>query len=155
MAIANLDNAWRNGDSTDRAFAIVNLGLASFAFISSHWAAFSLTAQATAATIPQITTNAIVGEAAEDSFVLNAQANGLRVAARKANVNTPFGRRELDVVLEDPNTGLNYGVEVKSSLAAFRRFDAAARQQFSADRWINQYGAVGIGQHEGLNLAVA
>src|SRR5260370_15290617 len=93
------------------------------------------------------------GEADENDFVANALAKGLSVVGRRVAVNTPFGMRFIDGVLEDPNTGLNYGVEIKSSVGAFNRNDAAARQQFAADRWINQYGAVGIGQHHGLKIA--
>lgn len=44
------------------------------------------------------------------------------------------------------------GVELKSSLNAFNRFDAPARQQFSADRWINEFGAQGVGQAEDIFL---
>lgn len=43
------------------------------------------------------------------------------------------------------------GVEIKSSGSAFGRFDAAARQQFAADRWLNsQGGSQAIGKQQGL-----
>lgn len=34
----------------------------------------------------------------------------------------------------------------------FKRFDAAARQQFSADRWINTFGAQGVGEAKNIYL---
>lgn len=57
-----------------------------------------------------------------------------------------FCERHIDVVLQDEN-GVNYGVEVKSSLGAFNRNDADARRQFAADRWTNDNGAQPIGQN--------
>jgi hypothetical protein len=66
--------------------------------------------------------------------------------------NTPFGTRRMDVILENPQTGLVGGVEIKSSLGAFNRFDQAARQQFSADRWINTYGATSVGEQSGITI---
>jgi hypothetical protein len=153
VAIANVDDAFENGDSTDKTFAVVNLGLASFGFIAAHWSAFNLAASATAANLPQVTQNYLAGEAAEADFIANAQANGFIVSGRRVSVETPFGRRVIDVVLKDhKNPNLNYGVEVKSSLNALNRNDAAARQQFAADRWINQYGAnvVGSWRDQGL-----
>ena len=147
LSIANVHEAFENGDSTDRAFAVVNMGLASFGFIAAHWSAFNLAAGTTAASLPQATQNYIAGEAAEADFVANAQANGFTIAGRKVSIDTPFGRRVIDVVLRDPkNPTLNYGVEVKSSVGAFNRNDAAARHQFAADRYINQYGAEVVGE---------
>ena len=71
---------------------------------------------------------------------------------RRVTVRTPFGRRVIDTVLRDEN-GVNYGVEVKSSVGAFTRNDAPARQQFAADRWINQNGAVGIGKDKDIVIS--
>lgn len=65
---------------------------------------------------------------------------------------TPFGNRRLDVVLRNLDTGNVGGVEIKSTVGAFERFDRAARQQFSADRWINTHGADAVGQFEGLSI---
>jgi hypothetical protein len=98
----------------------------------------------------QVAANRIAGAQAVDDFIANAEANGAQVAGREVSVQTPFGLRRYDVVLRDPATGALQGVEVKSSVGAFNRFDAAARQQFAADRWVNQYGADAVGQNASL-----
>jgi len=155
LSIANLSEAIENGDNVDKSFAIVNLGLASLGFIASHWSAFNMTAGATAAKIPQSTVNRIAGLSVEDDFIANAQANGFTVVGQHVRVKTPFSPywREIDVVLRGPNSDLNFGVEVKSSIGAINRNDAAACQQFAADRWINQYGAEAIGKDKGLVIS--
>jgi hypothetical protein len=51
-------------------------------------------------------------------------------------------------VVRNQATGAVTGVEIKASRSALDRFDAAARQQFAADRWLRQNGgldAVGKG----------
>lgn len=97
-----------------------------------------------------MTANRIAGAQAGDDFIANAEANGMRVAGREVSVQTPFGLRRYDVVLRSPATGELQGVEIKSSMGAFNRFDAAARQQFAADRWVNRYGADIVGQNASL-----
>jgi RHS repeat-associated protein len=149
LSIVNLMEAEKSGDSVDQAFAIVNLGLASLGFVTSHWAAFSLAAEGTAAELAQVTLNKISGDAAVEDFIANARANGMEVAGTGVYVETPFGNRIIDVVIRDPETGLYYGVEIKSTQGAFDRFDAAARQQFAGDRWINQWGGQVFGQWAG------
>jgi hypothetical protein len=47
-----------------------------------------------------------------------------------------------DVLLRDPRTGKISGVEVKSTLEEFNRFNA---QQNAADRYINRFGARAVG----------
>lgn len=49
--------------------------------------------------------------------------------------------------------GHNTAVEIKSSLKAFKAFDADARRQFAADRWVNMRGGVtAVGQYKGLTI---
>ena len=55
--------------------------------------------------------------------------------------------------LRNRQTGSVHGFEIKSSRAAFDRFDDLARQQFAADRWLNGQGGVNaIGKHEGMQI---
>jgi len=77
---------------------------------------------------------------AVDDFVAQAQANGFEVVAREVSFQTPFGLRRYDLVLRNPLTRATSGIEIKSSMGAMDRWDAAARQQFAADRWINSNG---------------
>jgi len=78
------------------------------------------------------------------------------VAGREVTVDTPFGQRRYDVALRIRQTGSVHGIEVKSSDAAFDRFDGPARQQFAADRWLNrQAGVNAIGKHEGIQIQSA
>jgi RHS repeat-associated protein len=152
FAFYNLMDAVNNGDNTDRAFAVVNLGLASFGFLAANWSAFANAANATAAELPQVTVNNTVGNAARDDFIANMEANGFILAGKEVYADTPFGERIVDTVWRDPETGLNYGVEIKSSMGALKRFDADARRQFAADRWINYYGVVAKGRYKGLRI---
>ncbi|WCJ57960.1 hypothetical protein NXS98_09485 [Fontisphaera persica] len=96
--------------------------------------------------------NRIAGVRAVDDFIAQAQANGMLVRGREVTFNTPFGARRMAVILENPQKGLIGGVEIKSSVGAFNRFDRAARQQFSADRWINTYGATSVGEQSGITI---
>lgn len=99
-----------------------------------------------------VVANRIAGARAVDDFMVQAEANGMQVVGREVTFDTPFGARRIDVILRNLETGQVGGVEVKSSLGAFNRFDAAARQQFAADRWINQFGAEAVGQNAGLRI---
>ncbi len=93
---------------------------------------------------------AIPGTPAVDDFVLQAQRNGYDVVGREISVRTPFGQRRYDVVLRDRTTEAVTAVEIKSSRSAFERFDAPARQQFAADRWLmNEGGLHAIGKADG------
>jgi hypothetical protein len=94
--------------------------------------------------------NRIMGARAVDDFIARARACGMEVLGRDVTFKTPFGARRMDVILKNPQTGLIGGVEIKSSVGALNRFDAAARQQFSADRWINTFGAQGAGRHSDM-----
>jgi len=94
--------------------------------------------------------NRIAGARAVDDFIAQAEANGMQVVGREVTFDTPFGARRMDVILLNPETGGVGGVEIKSSLGAFERFDAPARQQFSADRWINSFGAQGTGRYKDI-----
>lgn len=99
--------------------------------------------------VAQVTANRISHAQAVDDFIANAQASGLQVAGREVTVRTPFGPRRYDVVLRD-SSGALHSVEIKSSAGALKRFDAPARRQVSADRWVNQSGADAIGQNASL-----
>ena len=91
----------------------------------------------------------IPGTAAVDDFEKQALEYGFEMVGREISVNTPFGRRRYDVALRDPETRQVHGFEIKSSRAAFDRFDQAARQQFAADRWLNQAGgAQALGKYK-------
>ena len=96
------------------------------------------------------TGQATPGEAAVDDFILQAKENGMKVVRREATVRTPYGNRRYDLVIED-RLGRFTGVEIKSSRAAFSRFDKAARQQFAADRWLNTEGGLqAVGKNKDL-----
>ena len=98
-----------------------------------------------------MTANRIRGAQAVDDFVASAQANGMQIAGRgEVSVQTPFGLRKYDLALRDPGTNELWGIEIKSSEGAFNRFDAPARQQFAADRWVNEYGANVVGKNAEL-----
>ncbi len=90
------------------------------------------------------------GSLAVDDFIRQARASGFEVAGTNVAVRTPFGMRYHDVVLRHRRTQALTAVEIKSSRSAFRRFDAPARQQFAADRWVNKYGEWGLGDHAKL-----
>lgn len=91
------------------------------------------------------------GQSAVDHFVAQAQRNGYQVMGREVTFKTLFGPRRYDVILRDPVTGRFSGIEIKSSEAAMNRGDAAARQQFAADRWINlNGGATSVGGKGGI-----
>lgn len=94
----------------------------------------------------------IPGSSAVDDFVALAEANGFDIVGREVSVRTPFGGRRYDVVLRNLQTGEIGGVEIKSSQAAFDRFDAAARQQSAADRFVSRNGAVATGRFEGVEI---
>jgi hypothetical protein len=96
--------------------------------------------------------NRIAGARAVDGFIAQAEANGMQVVGKEVTFDTPFGARRMDVILLNPESGEIGGVEIKSSLGAFDRFDAAARQQFSADRWINTFGGTSVGEQSGITI---
>ncbi len=90
------------------------------------------------------------GSSAVDDFASTAQKNGYAVLGREVSVRTPFGRRRYDLVVRNGNGPIT-GVEIKSSQHAFQRFDAAARQQFAADRWLRMNGGLNaMGNNKGL-----
>jgi hypothetical protein len=96
---------------------------------------------------------AIPGASAVDDFAAQAQRNGFDVVGREVTVDTPFGQRRYDLALRNQQTGAVTGVEIKSSEAAFTRFDAPARQQFAADRWLNaRGGAEAVGKLKGTQI---
>jgi len=113
-------------------------------------AGFAVTRMAPVVAKGTVNANRIAGLRAVDDFIAHAKANGMQVIGREVTFNTPFGARRMDVILRNPETGLVGGVEIKSSLRAFRRFDREARQQFSADRWINQFGGRGTGKNSDI-----
>jgi hypothetical protein len=93
------------------------------------------------------------GLSSVDDFVAQAQKNGYEVVGREVTFNTPFGQRRYDLVLRDPRTLRTSGIEIKSSAGAMDRWDAAARQQFAADRWINMNGgATSVGGKGGIAI---
>lgn len=94
--------------------------------------------------------NRIAGARAVHDFIVQAEANGMQIVGREVTFDTPFGARRMDAILLNPETSEIGGVEIKSSLGAFERFDAAAQQQFSADRWINTFGAQGVGRSKDI-----
>jgi hypothetical protein len=96
-----------------------------------------------------VTANRAGHERSVDDFCAKAEANGYEVVGRGTSFHTPFGRRDVDVILRNKTTGEVGGIEIKSSMEAFNRFDEAARQQFAADRWINTGGAQGVGAASG------
>lgn len=101
--------------------------------------------------LAQVQINKQQGDLAELDFVAAARANGYEVLGTHVCVHTPFGLRYFDVVLS--KNGHNTAVEIKSSLKAFKAFDADARRQFAADRWVNMRGGVtAVGQYEGLTI---
>jgi hypothetical protein len=79
-----------------------------------------------------------------DDFIAQARANGYEVIGREISVLTPFEMRRVDVVIRNPTTGATGGIELKSSDAEFRKFKP---EQFSADEWINRFGARTTGQN--------
>jgi len=85
---------------------------------------------------------AIPGATAVDDFAAQAQRNGFDVLGREVSVMTPFGRRKYDLVIQDRTTGAVTGVEIKSSLSSFKRFDEPARHQFAADRYLRTSGGL-------------
>jgi len=116
-------------------------------FVSASGADFAVWVHNCAATAPnQATLNQLQHEAAVNDFIAKARINGFDVAGTEVYIQTPFSAagRRVDVLLRNPLTNDLQAIEIKSSLAAFNRFDAAARQQFAADRWINQYGAQSV-----------
>jgi pantothenate kinase type III len=132
-----LGNNWQGVAKIAGGAIIGGLGLASEALGSGD--------------VAQVTANRLSHEEAVGDFITNAEQNGLRALGREVSVNTPFGRRVYDVVLQN-EAGVITGVEIKSSAAAFARFDAAARQQFAADRWVNLYGASTIGKNSWMGV---
>jgi hypothetical protein len=94
----------------------------------------------------------IPGSSSVDDFVELAQKDGFELLGREVPVPTPFGLRYIDVVLRNPRTQAVGGIELKSSLSAFKRFDGPARQQFAGDWWINRFGGEAIGRFEGLQI---
>lgn len=77
----------------------------------------------------------------------------MQVVGREVTFITPFGNRRYDLILRNPATNATSGIEIKSSASAMDRWDAAARQQFAADRWINMNGgATSIGGKGGITI---
>ena len=101
--------------------------------------------------LPKASGQSAPGSSAVDDFLQLARNDGFEVVGTELSFRTPFGLRRYDAVLRSPGGQLG-GVELKSSLSAFNRFDSPARQQFSADRWINDFGAQGVGQAEDIFL---
>ncbi len=79
-----------------------------------------------------------------DSFIEEAERNGFEVLGREISVKTPFETRRLDVVLRNSETGQVGGIEIKSSMEEFLKFK---KEQFAADRYINQTGAEAVGEN--------
>jgi hypothetical protein len=87
---------------------------------------------------------------AVEDFANQAQANGFNVLGREVSFQTPFGIRRYDLILENPDTEVVSGMEIKSSEGAFDRWNA---QQFNADRWINlNGGATSIGAKSDITI---
>ena len=107
-----------------------------------------------AAPVAQVTTNRELGEKAVDEFIEHIEGNGMQVVGREVSVRTPFGLRRYDVVVRNPVSNELEGIEIKSSLGALDRWDAAAKQQFSADRWVNQFGAYAVGKWASIGRIV-
>lgn len=78
--------------------------------------------------------------------------NGFSLLGTEVSVTTPFGTRKFDVVLRNVTTKEVTAVEIKSSMAAFNRWDAAARQQFAADRYVKQFSAEAIGKGKRIGV---
>jgi hypothetical protein len=99
----------------------------------------------------QVTVNRLGHEAAVDDFMARAAKNGFDVLGEgEVSVRTPFGLRKYDTALRSQSTGGVSGIEIKSTPGAMSRWDAAARQQSAADRWVNLYGSQVIGVNEGI-----
>ncbi|HXI13733.1 MAG TPA: RHS repeat-associated core domain-containing protein [Thermoanaerobaculia bacterium] len=79
-----------------------------------------------------------------EDFIVQAEANGFEVLGREISFKTPFETRRIDVVLRNQATGQVGGVEIKSSLAEFSKLK---KEQFAADRFINQRGATAVGEN--------
>lgn len=91
--------------------------------------------------------NRLGHERAVQDFVSKANSKGYNVVGTEVTFATPLGNRRLDVVVENLATGKIGGVEIKSTMGAFGRFDPL---QFAADRWINTFGAKAVGRFDGL-----
>jgi len=97
--------------------------------------------------------DAAPGSSSVDDFAAHAEGNGFDVMGREVSVNTPYGQRRYDLVIRNRQTRAITGVEIKSSQAAMARFDAGARQQLAADRWLNtRGGADAIGKLKGTRI---
>ena len=82
-----------------------------------------------------------------------------RLTALRERTRTAFSQidvqleRRYDLILRNRTTGATSGTEIKSSANAMNRFDAPARQQFAADRWINTNGgATSVGSKGGITI---
>ena len=94
----------------------------------------------------------VPGATAVDDFIAQAEAGGFELIDKEVSVVTPFGQRKYDVAIRSLESGDVYGIEIKSSESAFNRFDQPARQQFAADRWVNQHGAEAVGKVKGTEI---
>jgi len=100
----------------------------------------------------QAAANRLRHEAALDDFIHWAEKYGYDILGRDVSVRTPFGNRKYDVVIQDKVTRAKSAVELKSTPGAMTRWDAPARHQFAADRWVNEYGADAIGKNKSIGL---
>jgi RHS repeat-associated protein len=85
----------------------------------------------------QAAINRRVGPRVQSDFAAHLRKNGMKVVGEKVHVQTPFGRREIDIVIE--HNGKYYGLEIKSGRGR-------GVEQFSKDRWINLEGAEFVGE---------
>jgi len=77
-----------------------------------------------------------------DDFIEHALDNGYEVVGREIDIRTPFGTRRADLVLRHIESGRVGGIEIKSTLAEFNKFN---RGQFAKDRFINSFGGRAFG----------
>jgi len=114
-----------------RLTALVTEFAASQAGISTGLTAAGTTAAATRI-VPQITQNREHGISAAKAFAEFLKKNGMNVVGQEISVWTPFGRRQIDIVVQIGNR--THGIEVKSGNAT------TSVLQFAKDRWINLFG---------------
>jgi hypothetical protein len=85
----------------------------------------------------------------EEAFINEALRNGFKVLGRRISIRVPFGNKKIrvvDVVLESPE-GKVGGIEIKSSIEEFAKWDKEIAQQFANDRYINRFGAEAVGEN--------
>ena len=85
------------------------------------------------------------GTAAATNYANFLRSNGINVVGEEMTVAGPLGPRRYDIVVQDGRGNLQ-GIEIKSGGASKNAY-----QDFT-DRFVNQFGAQGIGKLKGQTV---